>query len=546
MSYPRLIQTLIIEDDSPALYDAVFEDLVRNGERLAECIHAYGHEAALRQLKSDRILHLVLLDLRLPNVSDHPAQEGINYGLNLLEECSTRDLFPIPVLMVISGHLEQAEQLELQAKVNDNFYYGKVLVKSPQVGSALTVAVDEVKKYLGVGIHIRDTQGETYPTIGPRDEDLLRRCLLKRNNCIGVDLKWWSAEYGLASGSYAGFTGWTKILTGRLLFAGDASSRLCFFKFSPAAGADTVISNAQMMEHKLAHIKVLGALLSSNRSLLITQKVGSSDEEPVSLANYLALPWTETMDSLPAIVRDIANQVRALGNLTEERCPVRELLWPNHSRPQLNAEWERNGGREIIDNLSEAFDPISLYDELNSDVTVVTFKRQSFRHGDLNITNIAIDLGDKEPAAYIFDASGCASGPNVRDLATLEVSSLLHHPGTRIESLVESCAELYSPAKSNNFHFDRGSDLAQNTFKLVSEIRSKAFQQEDSFLYTLMVFDNALIQLGSLAFGHSRNKIANPRDAVRLAAYSARWLRAMIEASGRQRTLHLRLTDEGI
>lgn len=88
--------------------------------------------------------------------------------------------------------------------------------------------------------------------------------------------------------------------------------------------------------------------------------------------------------------------------------------------------------------------------------------------------------------------------------------------------------------------------MAKNTFKLISEIRSKAFQQEDSFLYRLMVFDNALIQLGSLAFGHSRNKIANPKDAVRLVAYTARWLRVMMENMGRQRTFHLRLVDAGI
>lgn len=544
MSYPHLIQTLIIEDQSTELYDAVFESLVNNGERLAATIHAYGHEAALQQLKSDRILHLVLLDLRLPDVSDHPAQDGINHGLNLLQECSTRDSFPVPVLLVISGHLEQAEQLDLQKTVNENFYYGSVLVKSPQVVSAIAIAVNEVKKYLAIGIHIRDTERETYPTLGPRDEDLLRRCLLRQNNCIGADLKWWSAEFGQATGSRASYGGWTKTLTGRLLLADGGSSRLCFFKFAPATGADTVIGDAKMMGHKLAHIKVLDAIVSSNRSLLITQKVGSSDEDPISLANYLLRPTTETLHSIPAIVADIADQVRALGNLTEERCPLRELLWPNHSRYHLSTEWERNGGGAIIDALGEAADPISLYDELNSELTVVTFKRQSFRHGDLNITNVAIDLGDGDVASYIFDASGCAPGPNVRDLATLEVSSLLHHPASRTESLVKSCGEIYASTESVNL--DQGSDLARNTLKLISEIRAKAFEQETSYLYGLMVFDNALIQLGGLAFGPSFNKIASPKDAALLAAYSARWLRAMIEDSGRRRTFHLRLTDERI
>jgi len=88
------------------------------------------------------------------------------------------------------------------------------------------------------------------------------------------------------------------------------------------------------------------------------------------------------------------------------------------------------------------------------------------------------DLGDGEPSAYIFDASGCALDPNVRDLATLEVSSFLHHPRTRTESLIASCVAPYS-TKSHNFNLNDGSDQATNTFKLISQIRAKAFEQED-------------------------------------------------------------------
>ena len=525
MSYPHLIQPLIIEDESTELYDAVFESLAKNGEQLAAPIHAYGHDAGLRALRSDRIFHLVILDLRLPDVTGHPAQEGIDHGLDLLRECAKRDSDPIPALLVISGHLEQADQLDLQRKVTENFHYGSVFVKSPQLGSALGVAVSEVKKYLDLGIHIRDTDAETYPTIAPRDEDLLRRCLLRITNCIGVDLKWWSAEFDVTTGQYAGYRGWTKTLTGRLLFAGDVRSRLCFFKFAPAAGADTVFGNAEMMQHKLAHIKVLGSLVSGNRSLLITQKVGDSDNDPISLASYLSRSTDETLQSLSAVVTDVAAQVRALGDWTEERRPLKEVIWPNHDKSILIKQWEQNGGKDVFDRYGADADPISLYDEVSSDSSEITFNRQSFRHGDLNITNVAIDLADDDVAAYIFDASGCAPGPNVRDLATLEVSSLLHHPGARSESLVEVCAQLYLPTEAGSSNVDQGSDLARNTFKIISEIRSRAIEQSDSDLYKLMVFDNALIQLGGLSFGPSCNKIGNPKDAVLLAALAALWLR---------------------
>jgi CheY-like chemotaxis protein len=526
MSYPGLIQSLIIEDESCELYDAIFDTLKKNGEQLATPIHAYGHDAALKELQSDRIIHLVLLDLRLPDISGHPAQEGINHGLELLRQCSTRDLYPIPALLVISGHLEQADQVDLQRTVTNNFYYGSVLVKSPQLQGALTNAINEIKKYSNVGIHIRETAIETYPTLAPRDEDLLRRCVLKLPNCIGVDLKWWSAEYDRATGQLAGYSGWTKTLTGRLLFGGDVSSRLSFFKFGAADGATTVIGNAQMLQYKLAHIKVIGARVSGNRSLLITEKVGSSDQEPISLADYLLHPARETLDSLPGIVTDIADQVRALGDWTEDRRPLRELLWGNHDTALLEEQWQQNGGAEIIATLGTGADPIALHDELSSDAGEITLKRQSFRHGDLNITNVAIDLGNGEASAYIFDASGCSPGPNVRDLATLEVSALLHHPGTRNESLVESCADLYSPSDPPIAELNTDSDLARNTIRLITSLRLKALEQADLFVYKLMVFDNALIQLGGLAFGPSCNKITNAKDAALLVGLTARWLTA--------------------
>ena len=526
MSYPRLIQPLIIEDESTELYDAIFERLAKDGEPLAAPIHAYGHDAGLRELRSDRIFHLVLLDLRLPDVTGHPAQEGIDHGLDLLRECAKRDSDPIPALLVISGHLDQADQLDLQRKVAENFHYGSVFVKSPQIGSPLGVAVNEVKRYLDLGIHIRDTDAETYPTIAPRDEDLLRRCLLRITNCIGVDLKWWSAEVNLTTGQYAGYRGWAKTLTGRLLFVSDVRSRLCFFKFAPAAGADTVFGNAEMMHHKLAHIKVLGSLLSGNRSLLITQKVGDSDNDPISLASYLSRSADETLQSLSAVVADVAAQVHALGDWTEERRPLREVIWASHERSILVKQWEQNGGSDIVERFGADADPISLYDKVSSDNSEITFDRQSFRHGDLNITNVAIDLSDDDVAAYIFDASGCAPGPSVRDLATLEVSSLLHHLGTRSESLVTSCEQLYLQAAVPASDVDQRSDLARNTFRLISEIRSKAVNQSDAYLYKLMVFDNALIQLGGLSFGPSCNKIGNPKDAVLLAALASLWLRA--------------------
>lgn len=201
-------------------------------------------------------------------------------------------------------------------------------------------------------------------------------------------------------------------------------------------------------------------------------------------------------------------------------------MWSGHNGEALQRQWQQLNGNEIINELGVDADPIALYHELCSDDSEITFKRQAFRHGDLNVSNIAIDIGNEGVSAHIFDASGCGAGPNVRDLATLEISSLLHQPVSRNDSLIDQCANLYA-ATSRHLNFAAHSDLVINTFKLISELRSKALQQADEYIYALMVFDNALIQLGGLAFGPSCNKIANPQEAARLAAYAARWLRGV-------------------
>jgi hypothetical protein len=77
----------------------------------------------------------------------------------------------------------------------------------------------------------------------------------------------------------------------------------------------------------------------------------------------------------------------------------------------------------------------------------------------------------------------------------------------------------------------RGTDQARNTLKLIAEIRAQALKRADLPVYTLMVFDHAMIQLGGLYFGVSCNKIASPTDAVRLSALAARWLRDVLRTS---------------
>jgi CheY-like chemotaxis protein len=526
MSYPRLIQTLVIEDESTKLYEAVFDPLIRDGS-LAPLRYAYCFRDAHRILRSDKIVHLVILDLRLPELPGRPPQEGLDHGLELLDQCTRRDDYPIPALLVISGHIGQADQRDLDSRVRGGFYHGRVLVKGPQLQAGLLEAVQAVQDYCGVGIHIRDAEERMYPTLSPREDDLLRRCVLRQRNCTGVDLEWWSAEYQRPSGHYSHCMGWTKTLSGRFLLHGDRPSRPNFFKLAPAGGAESVLGDAELMQHKLEHIKVWGALIAGGRSLLVTQKVGANDDRPISLAEYLIRPAELVMKRLPHVIEAVAAQVEALGDSTPHRCSVGDLLWSDHNTKRLEEQWQLYGGEKLLTELGAEADPLLLFRELSSNCKELLFTRQTFLHGDLNATNIAMDQRDDDVSAYIFDASGCAAGINVRDLALLEVSALLHQPLCGSESLIKYCSSLYGfeVAPPDEIDYTTGSDLARNTMKLIVEIRRQALKRAESSIYALMIFDNAVMQLGGLAFGSSCNKIFNPKEAAYLAALAARWLR---------------------
>lgn len=533
MSYPRLIQPLVIEDETTEFYEAVFEQLVAEGA-VAPPRYAYCYQDALKMLRSDTIFHLVVLDLRLPDLPNKPAKEGLDHGLALLDQCAKRDGYPVPALLVISGHVGQANQRDLEMRVKTGFYYGRVLVKGLQLQDDLLEAVRAVQAYCDIGIHIRDAGERVYPTISPREEDLLRRCVLGQANCTGLDLEWWSSEYQRPTGPYEHCMGWTKTLIGRFLLGrGARPSRYNFFKLAPAGGAESSICDAQLMQLMLGHVKVRSSEIGGKRSLLVTEKVGVVDERPFSLSDLMVKSADAVNKRLPQVVEEVASQVLALGDTIPHRTVLSGLLWADHNLAKVKEQWRLHSGPALLDEYGPDADPITLFDELASDVTPVRYDRQTSLHGDLNITNIALERTEQGVHAYIFDASGCSAGVNVRDLAMLEVSALLHQTPVGSESLVRHCAELYdvSVPAPETLDFSRGTDQARNTLKLIAEIRAQALKRAELPVYALMVFDHAMIQLGGLHFGVSCNKIASPTDAVRLSALAARWLRDVLRTS---------------
>lgn len=545
MSYPREIRVLIVEDDqaSKDYYDEIFlvelpseSTEASYGRRYPPIDHrfAFSYEDALAQLRSHEIFHLVILDLCLPEQSGQPAHEGVDWGIRLVEECQGRDNYPIPGLIIITAHADQTEQSNLRTAIMKNFSYGELVIKGGGYLPEIAKAVDRILSYLDVGVHVRDGGGARYPTLSPREEDLLRRAALDRN-AVGVDLSWWSADYRHPTGPYKYFLGWRKTLMGRFLLPkGSGKSRINFFKFAPIAEAGVAVGDARLLEHKLEHIKVGSHPVGGSRMLLVTEKTGRSEEPPIPLNEFIGHLTDDVHVQVSGIVRNIFEQLSALGGLRSEKRHLRDLLWPGfenrgHNEEQLRNISLRHGSSSEFEKLNRlTADPFELLREIRTGNKIVFLQERECVHGDLNPTNVAIDRVDAVARAYIFDASGIRKGPMIRDIAALEVTMLLHLPPHVQDSMVRACAAiLYAgsicvpPEIINDYN---GPKRAINTIRFIAELRRTVASGDQAQLYAVAVFDQALIQLGGLDWP-SGNKIAHFDDAVLLAYAVAGWVR---------------------
>jgi CheY-like chemotaxis protein len=450
MSYPLTVQPLVIEDEDKAkdAYQTIFETISREPGnllpfRIAAPCYAFSHEQALKLIDSSKIFHVVILDLRLPDKQGLPEVQDQDLGFDLLERCLNRDRYPVPALLVISGHVGSTDQVRIQDRLRGNFFYGRLLVKGDFafLEGEIRRGCTEALRYTGLGIHLRDAGEEQYPTLTPRDEDLLRRSVLQQHGGIGVDLNWWSATR-CPEGARVGANPWTKVLMGRyLLDEGGGASRPKFFKLLAGADSHSVIESARRIEQKLTHIKITSTVISKSTGLIVTEKVGAQDERPKPLGEIFA-----TIDRKDAfeIAGQIVSQVHQLGELLDDSKALKSLLWPAHDEQTLRDQWKDLQQRLSAD--VSAVDPVELYLELRRSDHKLRLRERQIVHGDLHINNVALDSTPRGLEAYIFDAGVSRRSTAGRDLAVLEVSGLLHQR-LDVDTLIQVCSVIYDAAK---------------------------------------------------------------------------------------------------
>ena len=72
--------------------------------------------------------------------------------------------------------------------IHQGFHYGRTLVKGDYglLEAEIRQACNEALRYCSVGVHVRDAGQEQFPTISPREEDLLRRSALQQSGVIRI------------------------------------------------------------------------------------------------------------------------------------------------------------------------------------------------------------------------------------------------------------------------------------------------------------------------------------------------------------------------
>jgi CheY-like chemotaxis protein len=529
MSYPLMLQPLVIEDEDRIkdVYQGIFETV--SGEisnalpfAIMPPCYAFSSDQAADLLERSKIFHVVILDLRLPEKQGLPEVQDQDLGLALLERCINRDRYPIPALLVISGHVGSTDQVRIQDTLRNNFFYGKLLAKGDYgfLEGEIRRACREALRYVGLGIHLRDAGIERYPTLSPRDEDLLRRSVLQQSGGIGVDLDWWSATDCPDASAGPTANPWTKVLMGRyLLEDGIGASRPKFFKLLAGPDSRSVIDSARKIEQKLTHIKITSTVVSRSTGLIVTEKVGAQDARPKPLGEMF-----QNIDRAAAfeIAGQIVGQVEQLGDLLDDSKPLKSLLWSAHDEQNLRDQWQ-----DVQQRLSAglpAADPVALYLQLRQCDDKVRLRERQIVHGDLHMNNVALDTTPRGPEAYIFDAGVVRRSTAGRDLAVLEVSVLLHQR-LDVETLIQVCWVIYDVAKpldANSFA-SVTDPLAQNIIEFIRGLRAGVNTWNRAAVYALLVFDFALIQLGGLSFGSSGSRIADPRAAGVVTAFAAEW-----------------------
>ncbi len=516
MSYSRSLRVLIIEDEADVIgaYQFALSRLKsEDGFDLVDPIVAGGVDDAIMKLKTNSPFHVVVLDLKLPTTAGGDPDAHGGSGLDLLDAIIGRDDYPIPVLLILTGQPTYIQSYGgLSERLQHGMYRGFVEQKGLDPRDHFRKALEAAQQYVDFGVRIADDNERPWPTVTTREEDLIRRFGLSNPTYAGVDLQWWSAERKDDGGDKPI---WSKVLMGHFwLKDHDMETRSYFFKLEAREHGEASLNAIRVLEGALQHVQVPGQLFSGTRSLVVTAQATLSGNPPIALGQFLRRPSGEIGLQLELIANDIADQLEKLGTASDVPKAPREVVWKFHE-----VQIERYDAAYLRFQSEDEFLPSKLMAVLNASTEKPWIKWRSCQHGDLHLGNVSVDEHDGKAHGFLIDAGSMEPGPAGKDLAAFEIALVLHHSSSR-DTVLGAVQGMFDGSQAAG---TAENDLATNTVTLLQQVRKRALKLTDEATYRLLLLDQALIQLGSLAYGSFGNKITQPSDAVAVYRAIARW-----------------------
>lgn len=507
MSYSRSLRVLIIEDEADVIGAYQFALLrlkSEDGFDLVDPIVAGGVDDAITKLETSSPFHVVVLDLKLPATAGGDPDAHGRSGLDLLDVIIGRDGYPIPVLLILTGQPTYIQSYGgLSETLQNGMYKGFVEQKGLDPINHFRKALEAAQQYVDFGIRIVDNEERPWPPVTTREEDLIRRFGLTNPTYAGVDLQWWSAERKDEGGDKPI---WSKVLMGHFwLKDHDMETRSYFFKLEAREHGEASLNAIRMLEGALQHVQVPGQLFSGKRSLVMTAQATVSGNPPIALGQFLRRPSDKVGPQLESIANDIADQLEKLGTASDEPKAPSDVVWKFHE-----LQIEKYDAAYVSLQSADELLPSKLMAVLKASTEKPWIKWRSCQHGDLHLGNVSVDEYEGQARGFLIDAGSMESGPAGKDLAAFEIALVLHQTSST-DTVLEAVKGMFDGSQTAT---SMGGDLATNTVTLLQCVRKRAMQVTDEATYRLLLLDQALIQLGSLAYGSFGNKIVRPSDAV--------------------------------
>lgn len=462
-------------------------------------------------LESNAPLDLVILDLGLPMLDGGPDCDSHANGRLLFERFSEREHRPIPALVVMSGFLGQIEMHKFQTMADSRFAYGSIANKLDVKGELIR-AIQYIDRYRAV--RLLPSDGHPLPRLTPRDEDLVKRCIVAIDGKAATLRDW-----GNGTTLSLAVTGSTRVLFGTCELSRGPSHPV-FVKLVDEPFFTTELRAASLFSKIVPSYSVLQSAASACRGVIMSPKAGMSNSDTVSLLQSLAREDVSESDAI-ALADDVVAQLDKMGYAKHVMKPLSSFFWTHLKSERIGLAW----GRRPASFTSFSVLPERLLPRLRGSADSIEVVERGYTHCDLHADNVACDCGSRW-SALIIDPGSMSPGPWGKDLAQLEVSLLLHQKSQPAGGIVEA-VQSQSRCRSS---------AANNTRAFLDRTRCLRRSSCSDEAYHFMLLDSVLAQLDALA-DQVLPRIQRPDDVYRLYTIIVEWLVQNSALFNRLRTL---------